>query len=863
MSTVVVGQKLRHYRIETKLGQGGMGIVYRARDTHLDRSIALKVLPASDISDPDRRSRLAQEARAASALNHPNIVTIYDIGTDGDQNERVDFIAMEFVQGKTLDRLIGRRGMKTVDALRFAVQVADAIGAAHANGIIHRDLKPANLMITDQGLVKVLDFGLAKSSTQKNADVFAATESVHLAPDAITETGSIVGTVAYMSPEQAEGKQIDARSDIFSFGSVLYEMVTGTRPFQGDSKLSVLATILQKEPRPAAELAQGIPRELERIINRCLQKDARDRWQTMSDVKFALEDLLADMESNRLSQAAAAAPQARLRGRLLWVMLALLVAVAGGAAFLALKLRHVEPVSYQRLTFRRGDVNGARFTPDGQTVVYSAAWDGARSQIFTMQPGSHESRALDLPEGHVLAVSSTGELAFLRGSATPGVLARVPLAGGAPRDVLENVLDAEWSPDGTQLAVVRAVNGRIRLEYPIGQVLYETDRQPPLSPRLSPKGDLIAFYEYDTQTGDYGVAVLGPHSPKRLLSTGWRGISDHLDWSPNGKEVWFAATHLSGDPALHAVDLEGHDRVVAQIPGWLTIQDITRDGKLLLTSATTRIAITFVPPDNRPEEDLSWLDTSRVFALSDDGKLLMFVELSYGDDQNTSIYIRKTDGSPAILVGYGNHPALSPDGKWVAAISTSAKNLSGLVLLPTGAGEQRTLTIPGMHYDYVEWFPSSNKLLFMASKAGHHAMAYVQDLSNASFKPVTKEGVRAQCISPDGASAIVNDGAKYLRYSLKSGGSQPLPGIEPGDRPLRWASDGEHVFIQRAADNGPRTQIYRVDVATGKREFWKELGPSDPVGAQMMSVAMTPDGKSYAYSYQRDTANLYLVRGAK
>src|SRR5579884_3439755 len=436
----MIGETLQHYRIEARLGAGGMGIVYRARDTHLNRSIAIKVLPPSAGADPERKTRLAQEARAASALNHPNIITIYDIGTEGDDEHRFDFIAMEYVQGKTLDRIIGRKGMRLADVVRYAIQIADALAAAHATGIVHRDLKPGNLMVSEQGFVKVLDFGLAKLTEPSKADAFAQTESVHLLPAANTEAGTILGTVAYMSPEQAEGKTVDARSDVFSFGAVLYEMITGRRAFAGDSKLSVLATILQKDPPPLHEAAPGVPLALEHIISRCLQKDPAQRWQSIADLKLALEDLQSDLESGRVDTAPTHTEPLNGFQPRFWLAFAAIAVAAGAGTWLAADRFHTAhtPV-YQRLTFRRGDITSAHFAPDGQTIYYSAEWDGAPSEIFSTIPGGRESRSLGLPPGRILSLSRTGEMAILVGDGLQGTLARVPLAGGVPRDVLENV----------------------------------------------------------------------------------------------------------------------------------------------------------------------------------------------------------------------------------------------------------------------------------------------------------------------------------------------------------------------------------------------------------------------------------------
>ncbi len=296
----MIGQTISHYRIVEKLGEGGMGVVYKARDTRLDRFVAIKVLPAEKVADPERKQRFVQEAKAASSLNHPNIITIYDIG----QAEGVDFISMECVDGKTLDRLIPRRGMRLNEALKYAVQIADALARAHSAGIVHRDLKPGNIMVNEHGLVKVLDFGLAKLTESTPAGDNESTRTLR----PTTEEGKIVGTVSYMSPEQAEGKKVDARSDIFSFGAVLYEMVTGGQAFHGDTKASTLAAILKDTPRPASQLVDGLPKEVERLISRCLRKEVNQRSQHMDDVKLALQELKEESDSGVLGAAAVAKP---------------------------------------------------------------------------------------------------------------------------------------------------------------------------------------------------------------------------------------------------------------------------------------------------------------------------------------------------------------------------------------------------------------------------------------------------------------------------------------------------------------------------------------------------------------------------
>ena len=850
----MIGQVLRHYRIEERLGAGGMGVVYRALDTHLDRSVAIKVLPASALADPGRRTRFVHEAKAASALSHPNIVTIHDIDTAMDGDHPVDYIAMEYVAGRTLDQLIGRKGLKVAEVLKYGSQIADALTAAHAAGIVHRDLKPANIMVTDHGLVKLLDFGLAKLTEPSEADVFAPTESVKLE----TEHGTILGTVAYMSPEQAEGHRVDARSDIFSFGAVLYEMATGKRPFTGDSKLSTLASILRQETPPVVSSSEPIPRELDRIIARCLKKSVQRRWQSMADIRVALDELHEEIESNHLAGAdlvPSVPATSRRRWQWVWPVVALL-ALATGLDLGSLLLKKPPP-SFQRLTFRLGDVNAAKFAPDGQTIVYSARWSGAPSTIFSTRIGNRESRSLDLPESKLLSISSTGEMAILLGINGPATLARVPLAGGAPREILENVSDADWSPDGTSLAVVHTVGRQHRVEFPIGRVLYQNDA-PPLSVRVSPKGDAVAFFDLNAEAGDYSVVTVNLQGKKHVLSQGWRNIGQGMEWSPSGDEVWFCAAKTGGDSALRAVALSGKERNVIQTPVFMAIYDVARDGRVLIVAALSRIGISYFP-DGKQERDLSWLDTSWLYDSSSDGKTILFTELLYGEGRNPAIYLRKTDGSPAVRMGDGVHPSLSPDGKWIVC---TRNNANELVLLPTGAGEARQLTAQGMRYDRAEWFPDGRRILFTGSMSNHPMRTYAQSLDGGAPVPVTPEGVKASRVSPDQKSVVISAAGKFLLQPLSGGAPRAIAEVQPGDTVIRWSADGKFLYYKRAEGDAAAT-IYRLEIASGRSELARQLRPADPAGVTMRSVSITPDGSSYGYSFQRDLTNLYLGEGLK
>jgi len=859
----MIGETLRHYRIEAKLGAGGMGVVYRGLDTHLDRPVAIKVLPAGVVGSPDRRARFAQEAKSASALSHRNIVRIYAIDTGEIDGQPVDFIAMEYIAGKTLDRLIGRKGLRLNEALRYAIQIADGLTAAHEAGIVHRDLKPANVMINEQGEVKILDFGLAKLTEAEEPDVYAPTESIHLEAALKTEVGTILGTAAYMSPEQADGHQVDGRSDIFSFGAVLYEMITGRRAFIGASKLSTLASVLHTEPAPLSQSEDGVPKEVERLITRCLRKDPQRRWQKIADVKVALEDLLEDLESGALPKASPAATESRrpILPVLLWAAL-IVTALGGGLLFGSRALRAPRP-TFERLTYRRGDVPAAKFSPDGQTVFFSAQWANEPPSIFSMRPGSRESRALDLPGGRILSISSLGEMAILLGAGihgTSGTLARVPISGGAPREILENVNDADWSPDGSSLAITRIVDGKSRIEYPIGTVRYEGAGGAPLSLRVSPKGDQIAFFELDSTTGDYTVALVDQKGRKRILSRGWNGASN-LIWSRNGDELWFGGRKAGGSMALHAVSLGGKERIVAQAPARMEMDDITRDGNVLATVLDSRVGISALAPGAREERDLSWFDGSLISDISADGKTILFVELSYGNERNPAIYIRSADGSPAVHLGDGSWPVLSPDGKWVVCIVSDGSK-TNVTLLPTGPGEARPIGAAGMHYDRIEWFPDGQRLLVTGNDPGRRVRAFIQDVNGGLPAPVTPEGTPAGHVSPDGKYVTGIVGGKLNLIPADGGVPKIVAGVEARESVIRWSADGRFLFLRRSEEPSA-VKIERLDIASGRKETWRELRTPDPVGVQIGEIVMTPDGTAYAYSFERNISTLYLAKGLK
>ncbi|MBM3812999.1 MAG: serine/threonine-protein kinase [Acidimicrobiia bacterium] len=852
----MTGKNLGHYRIGDRLGAGGMGVVYRAHDTHLDRAVAVKLLQPAAMADPERKKRFTLEARSASSLQHPNIVTIYDIATAEVDGQMVDYIAMEFVTGNTLGELIPKKGMRFRDGLKYAIQIASGLAAAHNAGIVHRDLKPSNIMVTDQGLVKILDFGLAKLAESRPADARAATESLHLDNLALSREGAIVGTAAYMSPEQAEGKRLDARSDIFSFGSLLYEMFTGCIAFTGESTVSTLSAVLLKEPKPARSISEEIPRDLEHLINRCLKKEADRRWQSSADLKVALEEILEDSHL--------APPETVSRqplSRRLMLVGAGAVAGLGSGAWLASRFWRQPPPQIQRITFRRGDVLSARFAPGGM-LVYSAIWDGSPPATYSAQPGNREARLLDLPSAKIVSITPGGEALLLLGGSSAdsrGTLARVPLGGGAHREILEMVATADWAPDGESIAVTRTLGLKHRLEYPIGKVLLETEGRPFPRLRVSHDGALVAFFEFDAEIGDYAISIVSASKRKQILSRGWRAVGD-LSWSPSGKEIWFSAARPGADPALFAVDMSGAERVVTQEAGFVVLHDVSRDGRVLYSTVNTRVGILFHDKPGSEVRDMAWLDASVAYELTDDGKTLLFSELSYGEGRNVAIYIRPTSGAAAVKLGFGNRPSLSRDGKTVACIKRDADG-TRILLLPTGAGESRLIESGPIRIEAVEWSPDGSRLLVAGNEPGKPLRSFFCDLETGKLTAATDPGLRATRVSPDGKTLLLAMKGKLHTRGVAGGPLQPLADLAPGQAVSRWSSDGRYIFLWRNVPGFRR--IDRLEAATGRKQPWMEFKLPNPHALFIGQPALSGDGSAAASSFQHDMSNLYMVTGLR
>ena len=840
--TLSPGARIGPYEVLSVLGSGGMGQVYLARDERLSREVALKVLPEDVSSDPVRMRRFENEARSASALNHPNIVTIYDVGTSGS----LAWIAMERVDGKTLRELLSRDALPIRRLLPVAAQIAEGLATAHEAGIVHRDLKPENVMVTKDGLVKILDFGVAK---------LAPTGSDGSAGRALAETatfpGTVVGTIAYMSPEQAAAQPVDFRSDQFSFGSLLYEMATGKRAFQGKSAVDTLAAVLKEEPRPVAELSPGTPAPLRWIVERCLAKEPGRRYASTRDLARDLETL-RDHSSESSGAALISTPRPR-RLRIAALLTAAAVLAGFVGIFLAGRKSGSRPIpDFQRLTFRRGAVASARFAPDGRTIVYGAAWDGEPIRLFSTRTDGRESRRLDLPDGDLASVSSLGEIAMLLGypeafDEWTGTLARVPLTGGAPRKMSEGVRGADWSLDGKNLVVIRVHEGKWRIEFPIGKVLYETESVIG-SPRLSPRGDRIAFWTSRDQSNATveSVDLAGKHS---VLSGPWKR-GGGLAWSPDGGEVWFSANQGGWQSPLYAVTPSGKMRVVTRLPSWIELRDVFHDGRALLALVRPHANIRAATAGETQERDLSWHEGSLVKGLTPDGKTMLFDEEAEGDFH--VIYVRPTDGSPATRIGEGRSLAISPDGQWVAANARGRG--STLVLLPTGPGEARVLDAAGEGVQEAAFFPDGKRLLIDGSR--------VIDLQTGKVSAGAPEGATCQAFSPAGTEmACVGPADEGVIWALEGGGLRPIPGFLPGECVMQWSSDGRSLYVCHL-DIVP-LRVFRLDLTTGKRELWHEFRPTETaaLAAWTYYFAMTPDGKAYAYSTFNLPSDLYLVTG--
>jgi WD40 repeat protein len=727
-------------------------------------------------------------------------------------------------------------------------------------------LKPENVMISKDGFVKILDFGLAKLSAPLGGE---GSNLPTAAPR--TDAGTIMGTVGYMSPEQATGRPVDFRSDQFSLGAILYEMAAGKRPFQRDSAPQTLTAIIQEDPEPLGTVNPRTPAPLRWIVERCLAKEAEDRYASTKDLARDLKsirDHLSEASVSGSSAGVSAPSSTRMSGRTKGILSVAALALLAAAGATGYRFRRTIVPVFHRLTYRRGTIRTARFAPGGPSILYSASWEEDPIRVFTMRPDNPDSVALPVPDAVLYSVSSTGEMAiglhpsYFSGFDWKATLARVPLSGGTPREVVDDVDSADWSPDGSGLAIDHIVGGKSLVEYPIGKVLYVSNGW--ISHlRMSPRGDRIAFLDHPIRNDDGGSVVVVDLAGKRTeLSKGW-STAEGLAWSRDGSEVWFSATRESAARAVYAVSLSGRERLVLPTPRTLTLDDIAGDGRVLMSEDDERTVLRVLPPGAKEDREFSYLDWTLPRDLSSDGKMLLFDESGEGGGNEFSVYLRNAESGSVVRLGSGSALALSPDGLWVASCSADNRQF---FLLPTRTGQARTLATPGFQYQSVAaFFPKSPRLLFVAQEGSHGARLYVQDLAGGKPTPISAEMIGASLvpISPDEAwvAARALDDGVYL-FPLSGGAPKRMSGTDSGDWPIRWTADGRGVYVFRRGQLP--CDVFRVDVATGRKDRVTTLKPPEAPGLASINRALiTPDGQSWAYSYQRTLSDLFVVEKIK
>ena len=862
---IAPGTRIGPYDVLSLVGAGGMGEVYRARDSRLGRDVAIKVLPAAFNADTDRLHRFEQEARAAAALNHPNILTVHEIGTHTPASgPAVPYVVSELLEGWTLREALAEapKGLPVRKAIDYATQLANGLAAAHEKGIVHRDVKPENIFITRDGRLKILDFGLAKL---KEDSALAGAGATMLATQAGgTGAGVVLGTVGYMSPEQVRAQPVDHRSDIFSFGAVLYEMLSGVRAFKGATAADTITAILSSEPADLTAEHASVTPALDRIVRHCLEKTAEMRFQSARDIAFNLEALSTMSATSATGTIAAATTKPRRTTLYLALAVVAVAVVAATGLWRFAAASRGNPVFHQ-VTFRHGELDNARFTADGQNIIYTASWEGAPPEIFTVPANQNGGRSLGIQNARLLAVSRTGEMAIALAPRRPltfliaGTLARGSMTGGAPKAEIENVAAADYAPDGKSLAIVRYVpDQRIcQLEYPIGTVLA---RSPLLTDlRFSGDGRYLAFVDHASSSDDRGNAVILRATGEKVATGPLRESQRGLVWSPASDEIWL--TSPLADARLFGLDLKGRSRELLNMPGRLFVRDVASDGRVLLDEGDTRRGIVVVADNGESQRDVSWLDYSYLRGISTDGKTIVFEEEGNAAQGGYRTFVRNVDGSPAVEVGQGYGAAISDD----KALTLSMRFVEGgneLWLQPVGAGQSRRISPSGWAAtNLARFFADGKRIVFTAREPKNQRdRTYIQALDGGGPRAMTTEGVTGVLISPDQRWIAVGSPAGPALVPVEGGPPQPIQGAQRGDSLRGWSDDGQ-IYVA----NGPATllRIDKLNPFTGRRTLWRELRAPAIVGVRPALPFITPDGRTYAYGYGLGFSDLYLMTGVR
>jgi Tol biopolymer transport system component len=877
------GTRLGPYEIVAPLGSGGMGEVYKARDARLDRFVAIKVLPADKLADADRKRRFIQEARAASALNHPNIVTIHDVGSENG----VEFLAMELVAGKTLDDLTPRDGFRIPEMLRYAVQAADALAKAHAAGIVHRDLKPGNIMVTPDGLVKVLDFGLAKlvQSSEGHDDDGGRTVSP------ATDAGLIVGTAAFMSPEQAEGKPVDARSDIFSFGAVLYEMATGQRAFRGDTAMSTISAILRDEPKAVTAVRSDIPAELERVIRRCLRKDPARRFQTMADLKVALEELKEESDSGTLvgvARPATSPARSSMRTTVL-VLGAVVLAAVAFAGWFATRKADAPVAAMQRpvpLTSYPGSELQSSFSPDGSQVVF--AWNGEKQDNYDLYvkvvgPGAPLRLTTDPGVDFSPKWSPDGRtIAFARGFAD-GVqsVMLIPALGGSERTLARfkrirpDVL-VDWSPDGKWLVVAGKIgDGPIRLH----AISIESGEDRPLTspppsaediePAFAPDGRSIAFARWTGMNlAEIWVlkvsSTLEPQGEPRKLSIEGTFAKEPV-WTADGREILYSSgLDIRANIYRVPADGSGSSHLIEALGDGVEGPSLSYSSHRLAYSRQLRNSniwrLDLQAKTQAPQTIISSTFREASPQYSPDGKRIVFYSNRSGLNQ---IWVCDADGTRAAQLTSmtGNitgTPRWSPDGKQISFDSNSGGDWQ-IYVMDADGGKPKRLTDDKQNNFVASWSQDGRWIYF--TKGNSDEQIWKVPAQGGAAVQVTRHGGSGPTESADGRTLFY---IKALGGNRSSLWRMPVAGgDEVQVRPMifryNYVLTPTGVYYDTPTQQDKPSTIEHLEFATGKVTTLHTL--IKPVD---LGFALSPDGR-YLLFAQNDFSgsDLMLVENFK
>ncbi len=933
------GARLGPYEVVSQIGAGGMGEIYKARDPKLDRFVALKVLPPALGQSGDLLARFEREAKAVAALNHPNILGIYDFGREGDHA----YAVMELLEGDSLRERLKAGALAPKRAIEIARQMAEGLAAAHARGIIHRDIKPENVMLTKDGHVKVLDFGLAKqlppllpgiageaparsghdSLTRLSSPGFtfeapAESSATSAAPSTFptealgplsggnTQVGAILGTVGYMAPEQVRGESADHRADIFALGVVLYEMLAGRKAFLKPSPSLTLQAIQQEDP-PELTASKGlIPPALERLVFHCLEKEPARRFQSMQDLAYDLANL-SSLSTPVAAEVRALARKGASRALLVTLAAVVLAGLGLGAAGLLHLGRPDPPPTFQRLSFVPGTIEAACFAPDGETVYFSQRVAGGRPELFVLHPSDPEPRPLGIADALLLGVSPSGELAFLRnprlrfGGRYQGLLARAPGGGGAQRDQQEDVAEAVW--DGEGLATL-SVDDQVQfhLEFPAGRPLLSgpwNTRTLRLF-RLSRDGAQLALLDSDAASRTEIVTYDRKGTRTSRFTKAGDGNGDTftgLAWGPEG-DLW--VSELQGDQTeVWTLSPSGRRRVLWHGAGTYQLMDVSPKGRVLLTHHQVRRGVLTLRAGEAQPRDLSVFGSTQAKGLSADGRHLLLLEspVMEGGTPEDTAYLRPLDGGPALRLGRGLPQTLSADGRWVhmdlAALPgrdldpawVQALQAAGLradqvgdpvarsrylLFVPTGLGRPFALALPPDHGEpgYAFLLPDGQHVVCPLTIKGQEHWVLL-DRKGGPPRRVTGEGLGLfyaglMPLSPDATRLVVSGNSRdWFIQPLEGGTPTPIRGMAPGERAIGWNAEGTALYLRPELSVLPVT-LTRLDLRTGARQPVIAFMPPDPAGhLQTRGVFMTPDARTFAFTYDKKLSELYRVEGLK